>query len=86
MSDFTQRDMSGVLFKNERKRGETSPDYTGSVTVKGTKFSLAGWIKQGKKGAYMSLAVKPWEDNAVRKPRQSSRPEPDSADFPDDPF
>lgn len=66
MSDFTQKDGSGILFKNDRKTKETQPDYSGSITVDGKKRSIAGWIKQGKKGPFMSLAVKEWEDNAVR--------------------
>lgn len=85
MSDFTQKDGSGILFKNDRKTKETQPDYSGSITVDGKKRSIAGWIKQGKKGPFMSLAVKEWEDNAVRKESVQSAPhQPGPNDFVDD--
>lgn len=85
MSDFTQKDGSGIFFKNNRKTKETQPDYTGSITVDGKKRSIAGWIKQGKKGPFMSLAVKEWEDNAMRKPAKSEDFVPkQESDFQDD--
>ena len=54
---FEQKDNTGALFKNERKEGK-GPDYKGDITVDGTAYWIAGWLKESKNGKkYMSLAV-----------------------------
>jgi hypothetical protein len=49
----------GVLFRNDDKRSDKSPDYFGTIDVDGVEHQLSGWIKTSSKGTkYMSLAVK----------------------------
>lgn len=59
---YTQKDGQGSLFKNERKEKDSHPDYKGSITVGGAKLWLSAWLKDGKKGKWMSLAAQPAED------------------------
>jgi hypothetical protein len=54
--DNTNRD---VLFKNDRKERDVHPDYNGSINVGGVEYWLSAWIKEGQKGKFMSLSVKP---------------------------
>jgi hypothetical protein len=66
---------SGILYRNEKKEpGSRQPDFRGEIDVTCThcntsfKRSLAGWIKEGKKGKFFSLSCKPDQrDNAGRQ-------------------
>jgi uncharacterized protein (DUF736 family) len=52
----------GALFKNEKKKSDKSPDFTGKLNVDGKDYRLAGWFKVSKGGLrYTSLSVTPEE-------------------------
>jgi hypothetical protein len=51
---------TGRLFKNDRKVDEKHADYQGHYTdADGNEFFLDAWIREGAKGKYFSLRMKP---------------------------
>jgi len=65
-----KRDNSGVLFKSDKIENERSPQYKGNITVDGKDYWISAWIKEGKSGKFMGLAVSPKEEY---KPKTSER-------------
>ena len=65
------RNNSGVLFRESEKKGETFPDYKGSIRVDGKDYWISGWIKDGKNGKFMGLAVNPKEP--MQAPTKASK-------------
>jgi hypothetical protein len=66
-----QRDNSGVLFKSDNRDNERAPHYKGNITVDGKDYWLSAWVKEGKSGKFMGLAVSPKEPMA--KPSERSK-------------
>ena len=56
---------SGVLFKNDVGDNPKRPAYKGKVDVNGKEYEIVGWVREGKKGEFISLKV---EDKAAFKP------------------
>ena len=75
------RDNSGVLFKNDKKVNDSHPDYKGSIMVAGVEYWLSSWIKEGKNGKFMGLALMPKDES--RAPAKAS-PAGGMADMDDD--
>lgn len=52
-------DNRGALFKNDQKKQDNHPDYSGSINVDGRDYYLSAWVKDGKNGKFFSMSVKP---------------------------
>lgn len=66
----------GALFSNrDKKTSENFPDYGGSLNVDGKEYFISAWLKDGPKGKFMSLSVKP-KEAAAPVPRTAQRPPP----------
>ena len=63
--------MTGVLFKNTRSRGENSPEYTGSCEINREEYWVSAWVKEGKKGKFFSLAFRAKNEQQQQKPQQN---------------
>ena len=66
-----KKDNSGVLFRNDKKDTPNHPDYKGGLTVNGQEYWLSAWIKEGKSGKFMGLALSPKEP--IAKPSERSK-------------
>lgn len=80
-----------VLFKNDRKDRETSPDYTGTLNVDGVEYFLNAWLKDGKNGKFFSGSIKRKDnqmanlrDELNAKSPQAQARRPSAADDIDD--
>ena len=80
--DESQRNNSGVLFKNDKKETGNQPDYKGNITVDGQSYWLSAWIKDGKSGKFMGLAVSPKEEANTSSPKKKSSIEDMDEDIP----
>jgi uncharacterized protein (DUF736 family) len=82
---------SGVLFVNDRKQGEQSPDFKGNCETvcpecgATSKFWMSAWKKRSKAGkGFLSAAFTP-DDSEVNKPAaQKPAAGKDEFDFDDD--
>ena len=60
MSDDRKYDNTGILFRSDKTK-DNDRDYRGTMTVDGVEYWLSAWVKEGKKGKFLSLALKPKE-------------------------
>ena len=86
---YEKKDMSGSLFRNERKETDNHPDWAGYIIIGGVEYWLNGWEKSGAKGLFFSLAAKPKQERAaeIKRGYQGKQQgmysnEPDERDSP----
>ena len=75
---YEQQDNSGALFRNNKKQeGDKLPDYNGTIKINGVEKQIAGWVRQGAKGSFLSLKIsepykKPLEAKVVKTKTEDS--------------
>ena len=63
---YQPKDMTGSLFRNDRKERENQPDMTGELTIEGVAYRLAGWTKDASTGRrFLSLKATRKDDGGM---------------------
>lgn len=63
---YEQKDMSGSLFKNDRREKDTHPHATGTALIDGVEYWVSAWTKEGKNGKFQSLAFRKKEEKTAQ--------------------
>ena len=80
---YEQQDNSGALFRNNKKQeGDKLPDYNGTIKINGVEKQIAGWVRQGAKGSFLSLKI----SEPYKKPLDAKVVKPKTEDSDDLPF
>lgn len=64
---YETREMSGSAFRNNNKRTDNHPDFTGEAKIDGQLYWFSVWLKQDKNG-------KPWLSSVYKKKDTSFKP------------
>jgi uncharacterized protein (DUF736 family) len=73
--------MSGVLFKNDKKGNEKRPDYRGTAVINGVDLNISAWLKASKKTGDKFLSLR-FESKTAAPPKRA--PVMDETPFDDD--
>lgn len=58
---------SGILARNENRKSDKHPEFTGTLNVDGREYWLSAWVNEGRSGGkmegkrYFSIKVNPKE-------------------------
>ena len=73
---------TAALFKEEEKKNEKGPDYTGMGLIEGKELRLAAWINEAKSGKkYLSIVFEEPRQQQAQEPKKSSGDD-DNDDIP----
>ena len=79
---MTEQKGYGYIGKNSYKEKDNQPDYRGKITVEDKNYDVAGWIKQGNHGKFISVAVNEPYKKTDSGDFQSPPPETEEEDVP----
>lgn len=68
---YEMKELTGSLFKNERKTSDTHSNATGSCLIDGVEYWVNAWTKKDKNGnPWQSLAFRRKEEKPFVPPKQ----------------
>lgn len=75
---YEQRDLTGSLFKNEKKESDKHPDYKGTALIDGAEYWMDAWLKTSESGRkWMSFSFKAKKEKPLPKREPARRFDPD---------
>lgn len=74
---YEHKEGQGALFSNDKKGNDRAPDMRGDALINGVLCEVAAWRKEGQRGPFYSLQIKPKQDRPAAPSREpASRPAP----------
>jgi uncharacterized protein (DUF736 family) len=73
---------SGALFRDQDKKNPKAPDYTGKLDVEGKEYRIAGWLRGGQNGKFLSLKI----EEPMKRPNRPAAPGAPADDRDEIPF
>lgn len=67
---------SGMMARNENRKSDKHPEFTGSINVNGVDYWLSAWVNEGKPGGklegkkYFSIKLNPKEQRTSSIPAE----------------
>lgn len=75
----------GSISKNKDKTEPNHKDYNGKALIDGKEYWVAGWVKDGQYGKFLSLAFEPknkTQNSSSSSKRSNQQEEESSEDMP----
>jgi uncharacterized protein (DUF736 family) len=67
VSDY-DNNFTGALFRDENRKSDKHPEFTGSAEVDGTEYWLSAWVNESKQGRkYFKIKFKAKDEAAKLK-------------------
>ena len=80
MAEFVQKELSGSMFKNQKKLTDQHPNMTGNALIDGVEYWVSAWTKVDKNGnKWQSLSF-----TRKDQPKNREQAEKAVADIDDD--
>lgn len=74
---------SGILSKNQKRKSDKHPEYTGSAEIDGVEYWLGAWVNESDKGKYFKISFTRKEEQSQQQSASSQRRrEPDDDEVP----
>ena len=78
---YEMKELSGSLFKNQKKEKDTHPNATGSCLIDGVEYWISAWVKEDKNGnKWQSLAFKPKTEAGTMQAKNTKNTPTDDTD------
>ena len=77
-----RRENTGVLFPQQNKKNERSPDYKGEIKIGNHTIKISGWTKHSAYGTLISLMVDKQQGETLKQYPKEVKPKDDDMDVP----
>tara|TARA_B100001939_G_C16645420_1_gene489460 strand:- start:78 stop:353 length:276 start_codon:yes stop_codon:yes gene_type:complete len=76
----------GVLFTEDNKKSDRSPDMTGSIEIEGKAYRIVAWNRVGTRSGkeFLSIKVSPQREKSQQEPQSSQNQSPPAQTFTND--